>query len=175
MRKKDLNNISIRGRVAFGIMCFERYVKARHANRDFTPVCRLMWDIVSDRNYIDASAERYMEVIPEYLYEFDSYEEAGFEFLSRGEFEAMRALVPPDDPDLECIMHRIYDIAMEHAYTAVDAPARASIDRVFEIAEVLEGNGVALPDVGAVKDFSFEESGGWGSPISHEGLSIVLD
>ena len=72
-------------------------------------------------------------------------------------------------------MHRVYDTAMEHAYTAVDAPARASIDRVFEIAEVLEGNGIALPDVGAVKDFSFEESGGWGSPISYEGLSIVLD
>jgi hypothetical protein len=72
-------------------------------------------------------------------------------------------------------MHRVYDTATEHAYMAVDAPARASIDHVFEIAEVLESNGVALPDVGAVKGFSFEESGGWGSPISHEGLSIVLD
>lgn len=175
MRKKDFNNISIRGRVAFGIMCFERYVRTEYAKRDFAPVCRLMWDIVSDKDYIDASAERYMEVIPEYLYEFDTYEEAEFEFLSAEEFAAMRALVPADDSGLERIMHRIYDVAMEHAYAAVEAPAKASIDYVFEIAEVLEGNGIALPDVDAVKGFSYEVSGGWGAPIDCKGLSIVLD
>lgn len=174
MHKKDFNGISIRGRVAFGVMCFERYVMARHPGRDFAPVCRLMWDIVSDKDYIDASAEHYMEIVPEYLYEFEAYEDAGFEFLGKEEFESMRKLVPSDDPGLGRIMHSIYDIAMEHAYGAVEAPAKASIDCVFEIVEVLENNGVALPDIGAVKDFSFEKSGGWGKPIDYRGLSLVL-
>ncbi len=87
----------------------------------------------------------------------------------------MRALVPANDPEIECIMHRIYDIAIEHAHAAIEAPAKASIDHVFEIVEILEGNGIALPNVDAVKDFSFEVSGGWGAPIDCKGLSIVLD
>lgn len=174
MLKKDFNEISIRGRAAFGVMCFERYVKSKYHDEDFSPVCRLMWDIVSDKDYIDASAERYMEIIPEYLYEFDDYDEAEFDYLSTEEFNSMRKLIPNDDQGLETIMHRIYDIAMEHAYSAIEAPAKASIDYVFEIAETLKTEGVALPDIESVKQFSFAKSGGWGEPINYRGLSIIL-
>lgn len=174
MLKKDFNDISIRGRVAFGIMCFERYVKDKYHDADFSPVCHLMWGIVSDKDFIDASAERYMEIIPEYLYEFDDYDEAEFDYLSTEEFNAMRKLIPNDDQSLEIIMHRIYDTAMEHAYSAIKAPAKASIDYVFEIAETLGMEGVTPPDIESVKRFSFAESGGWGAPISYEGLSIIL-
>ena len=174
MNKKAFNNISIRGRVAFGIMCFEEYVAVEYPDMDFAPVCELMWDIVSDRDYIDASAEKYMEIIPEYLYEFDAYEDAGFEFLSVEEFESMRKLIPSGDAALELIMHRIYDISMEHAYAAIEPPAKESIDLLFEVIEELESRGVRVPGIEKVAGFSFAESGGWGAFISHGGLSKVL-
>ena len=174
MNKKDFNNISIRGRIVFGIMCFEEYVTDKYPNVDFAPVCELMWDIVSDKDYIDASAEKYMEIIPEYLYEFDAFEEAGFEFLSAEDFNAMRKLIPSDDEALDLIMHRIYDIAMEHAYGAIESPARASIDLLFEIIEALEARGIKVPRIQVVAKFSFAESGGWGGFIPHAGLSKIL-
>ena len=174
MDKKDFNNISIRGRVAFGIICFEKYVTAKYPNAEFAPVCELMWSIVSDKDYIDVSAERYMEIIPEYLYEFDAYEDAGFEFMSAVEFNAMRKLIPPDDDTLNLIMRRIYDIAMEHAYAAIMPPAKESIDMLFEIIQSLETQGIEVPDIEMVTSFTFTESGGWGAFISYDNLSKVL-
>ena len=174
MNKKDFNGISIRGRVVFAIMCFENYVIAKYPARQFDGVCALMWDIVSDKDYIDASAEKYMEIIPEYLYEFDSYEDAGFEYLTRDEFDFFSELIPSDDESLSLIMHRIYDIAMEHAYAAVDYPAKASIDLLFEIIDALKREGIKLPDIGLVRGFAFAESGGWGNPVSRKGLSRIL-
>ena len=174
MNKKDFNNISIRGRIAYGIMCFEEYVSTKYPDKDFAPVCTFMWNIVSDKDYIDVSAERYMEIIPEYLYEFDEYEKAGFEFLTFDEFNAMRELVPNNDEALNIIMYRIYDIAMEHACGAITPPAKASIDLLFDIIEQINNCGISLPRAELVDGFDFGESGGWGSPISHVGLSRIL-
>lgn len=174
MNKKTFYGISIRGRVAYAIMCFEEYVIAKYPERDFSPVSKIMWNIVSASDSIDISAEKYMEIIPEYLYEFSVYEDADFEYLTKEQFLSLREIIPSDCEDLNVIMHRIYDIAMEHAYAAIDVPAKESINLLVEVIAILQKDSIRLPEMKKVEDFSFEESMGWGKPITPKGLSKIL-
>lgn len=174
MNKRDFFSISIRGMVAYCVLCLESYVLETYADRDFAPVLRLAWNIVGPEGYIDQNADRYMEAIPEYLFEFDDYELAEFEHLTKTEFDGLRRLLNPDDSTLDLVMHRIYDVAMCYAYTAVAAPPREAVGLVFDVVSALRGCGTPLPSFDLVRGFSFDEFDGWGVHITPEALSQVL-
>lgn len=174
MNKRDFCNVSIRGMVAYCVMCLESYVLEIYPSRDLTPVLRLAWDIVGPEGYIDQNAGRFMEAIPEYLFEFDDYEEAEFEHLTKAEFDELRRLLNPDDSTLGLVMHRIYDIAMCYAYTAVATPPREAMDLVFEVVSALCACGTPLPSFELVRGYSSDEFDGWGVHITPGGLSQVL-
>ena len=174
MNKHDFFNISIRGMVAYCVLCLENYVLEAYAERDFAPVLRLAWGIVGPEGFIDQSADRFMEAIPEYLFEFDDYEAAEFEHLTKAEFNELRELLSPDDSTLDLLMHRVYDVAMCYAYVAVPNPPREAADLVCDAIGALRERGIAVPDFELVRGFSFSEYDGWGTHISSEGLSRVL-
>lgn len=174
MNKRDFYSVSILGMVAYCIMCLENYVLEAYADHDFAPVLRLAWDIVGPDGYIDENAYRYMEAIPEYLFEFDDYEAAELEYLTREEFDELRGLLDPGDQTLNLVMHRLNDIAMCYAYTAVKNPPREAVDLVFDVVDCLGKHGIQLPDFELVRGFAFSEFHGWGAHISPEGLSKVI-
>ena len=120
--KTIFDELSIRGRVAYAIMCFERYVTNVYPDKDMSAVAEVMWKIVDDSDYIDNSAYRYMEIIPEYLFEAKDFISSEFDYMTESEYVFYTHLLPPpeDDNELNIIMHSIYDIAMEYAYTAVE-------------------------------------------------------
>ena len=78
---------------AYCTMCLESYVLETYAGRDLSPVLRLAWDIVGPEGFIDQSADRFMEAVPEYLFEFDDYDAAELEHLTREEFDELRDLL----------------------------------------------------------------------------------
>ena len=174
MNRRDFYDVSIRGMVAYCILCLESYVLETYTNHDFGPVLRLAWDIVGPEGYIDQNADRFMEAIPEYLFEFDDYEAAEFDHLTRREFDELRRLLDPEDSALNLVMHRIYDVAMCYAYTAVKVPPMEAVDLVFDVISCLKEHGMPLPDFELVRGFSFDEFHGWGVHISPEGLSRAL-
>lgn len=174
MNKRDFFNISIRGMVSYCVLCLENYVLEAYADRDFAPVLRLAWDIVGPKGFIDQNADRFMEAIPEYLFEFDDYDEAELEYLSREEFDELRGLLDPGDQTLDLLMHRVYDVAMCYAYVAVANPPRDAVGLVYDAIEALREHGIALPDFELVRDLSFNEYDGWGAHVSPERLSRIL-
>ena len=157
MDRRDFTCVSIRGMVTYCVMCLENYVLEAYADHDFAQ-----------------NADRFMEAIPEYLFEFDDYGAAGFEHLTESEFNELRGLLDPDDEVLGLLMHRIYDVAMCYAYTAVEVPPREAVDLVFDSIGCLREHGISLPDFELVRGFSFNEYDGWGAHVNPEGLSRVL-
>ena len=55
---KQFYPISIRGRIAYVIFCFENYTKVKYHDVDIQPVLRLMWSVVDSSDYIDNSKRR---------------------------------------------------------------------------------------------------------------------
>ena len=129
---------------------------------------------MGDEGYIDQNADRYMEAIPEHLFEFDDYEAAEFEYLTKREFDELRSLLDRNDEVLDLVMHRIYDIAMAYAYIGLPTPPREAVDLVWDVVGCLKDHGFPLPDFELVRGFSFSEFHGWGAHISPEGLSRVI-
>lgn len=174
MIKNSFNDISIRGRIAFCIMAVENYTSFTYPDVDFSAISKLMWNIVGDTDFIDNSAYRYMEIIPEYLYEFDSFADSDFEYISESEYEAYKRILPKSDEALNQIMHRIYDIAMEYAYEAIPVPGKKTIDYLFDVIKTLEERCIPIPDISSVSSSTFDQHDGWGDFISYKGLSRYL-
>ena len=133
-----------------------------------------MWNIVNDSDFIDNSSYRFMETIPEYLYEFDTYADSDFEYISESEYETLTMLLPKSDESLNIIMHRVYDIAMEYAYESIPDVGKTTIDYVFDAINVLKERHIPLPDTNTVSSSTFDQYDGWGNFISSKGLSIYL-
>lgn len=91
---EKLINVSVLGRVAYAIMCFEKYAVTVYPNVDFSPVAEIMWSIIDGSNYLDESSYRYIEIVPECLFEFKSYEESNFEYLSKEEYDLFTSTTP---------------------------------------------------------------------------------
>ncbi len=68
-----LKKLSIRGRDAYIIMCFERYVLKHYPDRDWSRVDDMMWKICDDSDFIDSSTYKYSDIIPEFLHSCASY------------------------------------------------------------------------------------------------------
>lgn len=173
---RQYDNLSIRGRVAYLIMCFERYVKHKYPEKDMSLPAKFMWNIVDHVAYIDDKAYRYMDVIPDYLFEADSYETSDMVDMTRKEYDVLVALLPraEEDPDLNTIMHRIYDVAMEFVYTEVKLDAPETKRYMAEVDWILAKNGVDAPDVNRLPQYEWDETHGWGKLIAPKNLSIIL-
>ena len=46
MNSKNFVDISIRGRIAYVILCFENYVKVKYPDVDMLPILKMMWAVV---------------------------------------------------------------------------------------------------------------------------------
>lgn len=169
-----IEKLSIRGRITYLIMCFEKYVTAKYPDLNWLPVCDMMWKICDSSDYIDNSAYRYMEIVPEYLYEFDNFKAAEFEYLSEEEYKFFTSIIPSDDADIETIMHSIYDVAMEYAYGAIPKGAPDAIPYISDVEKCMERNNIPLPDISLLAQYT-DPKHWWGTPFDGRHLSIIMN
>ncbi|MBQ9371603.1 MAG: hypothetical protein IJU03_05380 [Thermoguttaceae bacterium] len=173
---RQYDNLSIRGRVAYLIMCFERYVAQKYPDRDMTLPAEFMWNVVDGSDYMDEQAYRYMDIIPDYLFETDKYETSDMVNMSKDEYNVFVTLLPrtEDDPDLNVVMHRIYDVAMRFVYTEVELDDPDTKEYLKEVDDILAKNGIEAPDIDKIPKSPPDECDGWGKFIDSKPLSIIL-
>ena len=147
MNGKQFYDISIRGRIAYVILCFENYVKVKYPDIDMQPVLKMMWSVVDSSDYIDNSAYRYLEIVPECLFEKDYYSTDVFEKLTEDEYNKFTKILNDDDSDLNAIMMNVYDIAMEYAYTNITDHGKDTYEYLDKVIGILNGNKIPLPDI----------------------------
>lgn len=66
----DFTNVSLRGRICYGIMCAERYALNKFPNRDWDFVFSEFWKIQDDILW-DEWSDRVIDLLPEYINELD--------------------------------------------------------------------------------------------------------
>ena len=174
MNSKKFVDISIRGRIAYVILCFENYVKVKYPDVDMQPVLRLMWSVVDSSDYIDNSAYKYLQIVPECLFEKDHYSTDVFEELTEDEYNRFTKILNSDDPDLNSIMMSVYDIAMEYAYTNITNHGNETYEYLDKVIAILNNNSIPLPDIDKVSMSRFSESEGWGHCLEPKSISDML-
>ena len=168
MTQKDFKDISIRGRVAFCITCLKTYVEATYPDSDYSAVLDLACRITEKGTFIDEATLAYTEIVPEYLYEFDHYADAEFEYLTKEQYNEFTHIIPKDDARLNRIMHAIRDIAWEYCYNAIEEGAKRNLRFISDTVDVMRSSNLPVPDIKEYERFSFSTNDGWGDFISRD-------
>ena len=176
----NLKNISMNGRMAYSILCVEKYLLSKYPGRDWRMLSTKMWDVTNTP--WDDWSERFMEVIPQYLFEFDNYEDSDFEFLSMEEYQQFKNLYSgitdglcedATDP-VNFILMGLYRLEEVYAYTSIPGIGEESLRIVNQIVSTVQNEGVEIPDIDIVAFSSFEQKSGWGDFFDDKHLSLIL-
>ena len=173
METEIFKSISITGRLAYIILCAEQYCKTKFTEKDFTPLFSKAWEVTN--SMFDEWDYRFMEIIPEYLFEFDSYEESDFEYLSFDEYVIFADLLRDTDDALNRILLALHETVELYAYSDIPRYGKESVEIVAKVITELENAGITFPDPQCIAFSKFDENDGWGEPFDGKHLSIILN
>lgn len=174
MDKNDFKNISLNGRVAFSISCFENTLLTLNYNiNDWRIVLECLWEFTSIQ-YLDDWSDKVGEIIPDNLLEFKTYEEHDFEYLDEKSFEYLYNLYQNIDEKIDDVMTAIYNIGNSHAYSVIVEYGQKSLDELEILINYMTINNITLPDIKSFEKFSIEENRGWGNKFDGRSISRIL-
>ncbi|WP_252238067.1 MULTISPECIES: hypothetical protein [unclassified Clostridium] len=174
MNKNDFKNISLRGRVSFGISCFENTLLSLNYNvNEWRIVLEYLWEFTSIQ-YLDDWSGIVAEIIPDNLLEFKTYKEHDFEYLDEKNFKYLYNLYQNIDEKIDYVMTAIYNIGNSHAYSIIEGYGQRSLDELEILLNYMTENNILLPDSKPFERFSIEENKGWGNKFDGRSISSVL-
>lgn len=173
MNNKKFENISMKGRMAYLILCIETYLNELFPDKDWHILSQWMWPVTSE--YWDEWDDRFIEIIPEYLFEFDSYEDSDFESLSLEDYEYFTGLFADMPEDFNQLLLSLHEMQKVYCYTSIPGKGTESIKIIDEVCSILEKTDLALPDITTVEFSHFTEKDGWGEDFDGTNLSLILN
>ena len=168
-----IEEISLRGRIAFAIMCAERYVLAKKPGADWSFVFSELWRIADDIHWDDWS-DRVIDLLPEYIYELDCYNPDEFSWIDEKGFTTLKELYAGFGEDWANLLQDIVDMEEAYAYTSIPGVGQESISSLEDVLSILAKADVAAPPLESVAFSRFPERGGRGNPFDKLELSIIL-
>ena len=174
MGLKKFRQISLRGRVAYGVSCFESALLALNYNlSDWKIILNYLWEFTSSNNLEDCNTIT-NELIPEHLLEFKTYEEHEFERLSKEEFQYLYKLYQNIDESINSLFYGIHELGASHAYGTVSGYGESSLKSLERLINLMLNNKYPLPSVEQFLIFSIKENEGWGNKFDGTKLSKIL-
>jgi len=165
--------ISFRGRVAYGISCFENaLISLKHNSDDWKIVLRYLWEFTSSNNLEDCNSAT-AELIPENLMETKTYDE-DFERISEDEYLCLYNLYQNIDESINILLRDIHELGVSHAYTNISGYGERSMDALETLISHMLNNDFPLPDIEPFLKSSIEEDDGWGNEFDGIKLSKIL-
>lgn len=166
-------NISLRGRMAYVIMCAERYALTKKPNAEWRPVFKDLWSITEDIMWDDWS-DRVMDLLPEFIYELEAYDPDEFSWLDKEDFVQLKELYDGMGDAWATIIRNLVDMEEIYAYTSIPGTGSESIALAEEAIKLVRDCGIDAPDVDQVAFSSFGENNGRGDPFDAKPLSLIL-
>lgn len=163
-RAKLFENITMNGRMCYIFMCIERYLLALYPDRDWTPAAKRMWDWTSVCWTCDEEFDRYIQLIPECILEFDTYEAANAEWygkLDRKDYDELVALYKgittgAEDDEINqvfLIPNKLWK-ECDGCYYDIERGRVNTLKYIGKIEEILMSHDIPLPDVSLLNDYT---------------------
>lgn len=181
VEKNKLSEVSMNGRMAYTIMCVEKFLATKYSNRDWSLVAREMWK--STKEYWNKFSDEFCEIIPDVFLTYDSYDESDFKnYFAQEEFNALKELYAgitegkEDDSEDEVnfMINKPFEMAMVYEGTEI-GDGQESLKIIEEAEKILGKNSIPLPDYTKVLFSGVDELNGWGNDFDGTYLSIILN
>lgn len=160
-------NISIRGRLAYALICFDLFLQKKHSeicnNRWILYYLNLVWEVVSAEN-IYLLEKKLTELAPNSILDkhpnnkFDKYE-----YFKLNELIEIRELYEILPISIISIMDSIIEISFSNLYSSTGEFSKSTLEELEYIFHVLENEKFDLPELPInILNSSFKEKRGWG-------------
>lgn len=173
----DINifkKISLRGRVAYAVRCFEYLLlDLGYDKEQWRFILEIMWEF-SNAQYLDHCSYKLNEIIPYNLLEFKTYEEHDFEYLSKKDFYYLYDLYQNIDEKIIDYMELIHDIGTSHIYSCIIDYGVESFECLKKMIDYMKKNNLQVPDCIDFEQFSISQNEGFGDNFEGLGLSVIL-
>ena len=173
MTKKDFKTISMNGRMAYQLMCAERYFTYKHPKLDFKELFKLLWQVTNGM-WWDTFSAYIIELEPSFMLEKENYEDDEWLHLTKTQHDLFKPLISEFDEEDEEFMETLKDQAEVYAYTVVPKDTSESINIIFETIDFLKNNNIELPDFSLVQFSTIDQFNGWGDKFDGTKLSLIL-
>lgn len=173
MNNDKFDNVSIVGRIAYGIMCAENYLLGKYPEKNWTTVIEYFWKI-TNMEFWDEWADVVIEIIPEYMFEFKDYKSSGFELLSEEKYNELKDIYINTGNDVNEILKMVYELANSHIYSSIKGKGQESLEQLNRIIEYIKKHNIDLPDDKEILLHSIDERNGWGNLFDGSYLSKIM-
>ena len=155
---EKLKSVSVAGRIAFIIMCIEKYLVAQYPEKDWTPLAEEMWKF--NDSYWDEWLDSFVDLFPECIDENDSFEE----YTGKYSYDTFRNLYKDlRNNELNEILDLFNCFMGIYLYTRVcDNTERMFPEVIEEIVSYLTRNNISVPDVEKVAFSDIKQHHGFG-------------
>ncbi len=174
------NQISMNGRMAYVILCVEKYLKEIYPQKDWTLLAKKLWEATS-MNWSDWT-EIYSNYIPDVFFQYNEYDEELSFGMSPTEYSTIKNLYCgiteglEDDPNdsVNFILNKPFEMATVYEGTMI-GNGFESLEIINESENILLNRNISLPDYHSVEFSKFTERNGWGDDFDGKKLSIILN
>ncbi|MES2776855.1 MAG: hypothetical protein V4722_21945 [Bacteroidota bacterium] len=167
MHSNEFRNVSIRGRMAFGIICFENALKHFDYDvEDWQMILRELWSF-TEIEYIDEWLYSFAEYKASSILEDLSFSEKGFEKLTRSEYGILKKLYFNSDNLIQELTDLLFWLGTVEMYGQIVDNSPKTLEELQKIMNVMATNGIQLPQGSLFLKFSFTEDG-WGKGFTRE-------
>lgn len=182
--QKQLRKLSATGRFCYLFLCIETYLLTRYPQKDWSPIAKRMWQWTEQ--YWSEGSDVYAVVVPEYLFEFDTYAQTNASFegrLSENEYTELLQLfdgVTSGNPDDE--INQVLQLPLDFCGLCEGCSygqAMEWVQSVFDtLYDIFAMQNIPLPDINQIRKspvYSKWEKWGWGGFENSEAFSIILN
>lgn len=172
--RADFRGISLNGRVAYGILCFENFlVKLNYCNQEWKEILEDLWSFTNASD-IEHWGDIISDIIPNHLLEFDDYDSSDFEILERDRYQKLYNLYIDCDNRIDDLMMMVYNLGMSHIYSSIVGIGEPSLIELETILEFMKSNSIDLPNIKPLKAYSIRKNSGRGVDFEGRKLSKIL-
>ncbi len=175
--EKMIKSLSITGRIAFCVLCVEEYIKSTKNDIDFSFLENILWSFSFEGEHFDTWAYRLLEIVPEYLYEYENYKQTTDKeksSLTEEDFNHARTLIAKDDVVLSKLLNNAYDVAMVYAYGSIPGHGNETIKICMDSVGILNNCNMPIPELKINDSLKWETNKGWGGSFDYKSLSILF-
>ena len=173
MKKINYSLLSERGVVCYIFMCIERYLLKLYPEYDWKPLAKNMWELTDHWWEEDYEEWFYYKVVPSYILQFDSYNDACFYDnawkLSEDDYNAITSVYRNIEKhngieELDWLFNiPLLFMGIVFEYDGkIDCDSDSSNYKyIMEIENILLKYGIELPDDSVLEPFKYEEKKIW--------------
>lgn len=178
---KKIRKLSLTGRMCYLFMCVEKYLVTLYPQKDWTPVAKRCWQWT--RRYWDEGWDVYSVVVPEYLFEYGSYEKMKQDYnglLTEEDYYILTDLFQDitdgsQDDEINQVLRMPIDFSNACECTDFGAASVSSMYLFLDMKYIFDLHQIELPDMNKVSYMTMDQKNGWGEFVESEHLSIVLN